>query len=242
MKIDKPKIIYSNKYNSYVKMSSDLQKYGWVNIKNGISKISIKNLEKEFNEISHRFCGYKLEAAIKKLNKRNKDKLHELCNLVQKSSSHIKLINNFETILKNITKKKNLIISLGQFILPGPPKDKRLVYNFHQESSYYKNYRKTIHFHFPIFNNANLKNGAMSALSKTHKLNRIKKNKIQKKVKGFTSITPKNINKLTKDFEHVVFDTKLGDLLIFDGNLIHKSNTNFSNNCRIVSVHRMAQI
>jgi ectoine hydroxylase-related dioxygenase (phytanoyl-CoA dioxygenase family) len=82
----------------------------------------------------------------------------------------------------------------------------------------------------------------MSALSKTHKLNRIKKNKIQKKVKGFTSITPKNINKLTKDFEHVVFDTKLGDLLIFDGNLIHKSNTNFSNNCRIVSVHRMAQI
>jgi len=51
-------------------MNSDLQKYGWVNIKNGISKISIKRLEKEFNEISQRFCGYKFETAIKKLNKK----------------------------------------------------------------------------------------------------------------------------------------------------------------------------
>ena len=239
---DKSKIIFSKKYNSNLKIDSDLEKYGWVNIKNGISKISIKKLEKEFNEISNRFCGYKFETAIKKLNKENKDKLHELCNIVQKSIPHIMMINKFDDILKKITKKKNLAINLGQFILPGPPNDKRLVYNFHQESNYYKNYKKTIHFHFPIFNNANLKNGAMSALSKTHKLNRIQENNIQKKIKGFLSIIPKNIKKLTKDFEHVVFNVNVGDLLIFDGNLIHKSNTNLSNNCRIISVHRMAQI
>ena len=238
----KPKIIFSKKYNSYLKMSFDFEKCGWVNIKNGISKISIKRLEKEFDQISHRYCGYNFETAIKILSKKGKDKLYELCSAVEKSTSHIVLINTFNSIIKKITKKKDPTISLGQFVLPGPPGDKRLVYNFHQESNYYKNYKKTIHFHFPIFNNANLKNGAMSALSKTHKLNRIEENKFQKKRKGFLSIIPKNINKLSKDFEHVVFDIKVGDLLIFDGNLIHKSNPNLSNNCRIVGIHRMAQI
>jgi ectoine hydroxylase-related dioxygenase (phytanoyl-CoA dioxygenase family) len=238
----KPKIIFSKSYNSYLKINSDFQKNGWVNIKNKISKISIKKLEKEFNEISNRFCGYNFEAAIKKFNKENKDKLYELCTTVEKSTSHIMLMNKFVNILKKITPKKNPSISLGQFVLPGPPNDKRLIYNFHQESNYYKKYKKTIHFHFPIFNNANLKNGAMSALSKTHKLDRIQENDIQKKRKGFLSIIPKNINKLTKDFEHVIFDIKVGELLIFDGNLIHKSNPNLSNNCRVIGIHRMAQI
>ena len=124
--------------------------------------------------------------------------------------------------------------------MPGPPKDKRLVYNFHQESSYYLDYKNTIHFHFPIYNNVNLENGAMSALSKTHKINRIKKNNFIKKKKGFLSIIPKNIEKLTNSYEHVVFELKIRDLLIFDGNLIHKSNLNKSNKCRVVCISRLA--
>ena len=237
-----PKIVLSKKYNSYSIMNSDFQKYGWVNIKNGISKTYIKKLEKEFNEISLNFCGQNFEKAIKILSKKDKDKLYFLCNTTQNSTSHILLINKFESMLKKITRKKNLTINLGQFVLPGPPADKRLVYNFHQESNYYKDFKKTIHFHFPIFNNANIKNGAMSALSKTHKLNRIEKNEFKKRKKGFLSITPKNINQLIKDFDHVVFDLKLGDLLVFDGNLIHKSNSNLSNKCRIIGIHRMAQL
>jgi len=66
----------------------------------------------------------------------------------------------------------------------------------------------------------------MITLSTTYRLQRVKKNKYTKKERGFPSIILKNIKKLAKGYEHVLFNLKVRDLLIFDGNLIHKSNTN----------------
>ena len=40
----------------------------------------------------------------------------------------------------------------------------------------------------------------------------------------------------------ITFDLKLGDLLLFDGNLIHKSNPNKTKKCRVIGIHRIAQI
>ena len=36
------------------------------------------------------------------------------------------------------------------------------------------------------------------------------------------------------------FELKIRDLLIFDGNLIHKSNPNKSKKCRVVGITRLA--
>ena len=82
----------------------------------------------------------------------------------------------------------------------------------------------------------------MSALSKTHRLQRVKKNEYTKKRRGFPSIIPKNIKKLAKGYEHVLFNLKVRDLLVFDGNLIHKSNTNQSTKCRVIGIHRMTKV
>ena len=51
---------------------------------------------------------------------------------------------------------------------------------------------------------------------------------------------PKNIDKLINSYEHVIFELKIRDLLIFDGNLIHKSNLNKSKKCRVVGITRLA--
>ena len=232
-------IKHPKNYKSLNEIVSQYNKYGWVSIKNAFSKIEIKKIEKDLDNLSKSLCNLKFQDAIIKLHKKDKEKLYKLCTAAGKTTSHLMLIKKFDDIFKKIFKKKTSI-NLGQFILPGPPKDKRLVYNFHQENNYYLDYKNTMHFHFPIYNNANLENGAMSALSRTHKINRIKQNHFSKKRKGFLSIIPKNIEKLIDTHEHDVFELKIGDLLIFDGNLIHKSNPNKSKKCRVVGITRLA--
>lgn len=66
--------------------------------------------------------------------------------------------------------------------------------------------------------------------------------KLLKKKGGFLSIIPKNIKQLVKEYEHVIFNLKVRDLLIFDGNLINKSNTNQSTKCRMIGFHRMTKV
>ena len=66
--------------------------------------------------------------------------------------------------------------------------------------------------------------------------------KLLKKKGGFLSIIPKNIKQLVKGYEHVIFNLKVRDLLIFDGNLINKSNTNKSTKCRMIGFHRMTKV
>ena len=233
------KIKYSKSYKSSNEIVSQYNKYGWVNIKNAFSKIEMKKIEHDLDNLSKSFFNLKFQEAIIKLHKKDKDKLYKLCTTAGKITSHLMLIKKFDDICKKIFKSKTSI-NLGQFILPGPPKDKRLVYNFHQENNFYLDHKDTLHFHFPLYNNANLENGSMSALSKTHKINRIKKNHFIKKKKGFLSIIPKNIDKLIYSYEHVIFELKIRDLLIFDGNLIHKSNPNKSKKCRVVGITRLA--
>ncbi len=237
-----PNIKFSINYFSNKEALYHFKKYGWVSLKNVITKKEIKNLEKDIDKISLKICGLKFQDAIKKFYIKNKKKLYEISIAVEKSSYNIFLANKFIDFYKKFSNENNSYINLGQYILPGAPGDKRLVYNFHQENSYFPKYKETIHFHFPLFHDATLESGAMSALSKTHKLGTIKRNKVEKQKKGFLSIIPKNIDQLVKNYEHDVFNLKISDLLIFSGNLIHKSNTNFSKKCRIIGIHRFAKI
>ena len=46
--------------------------------------------------------------------------------------------------------------------------------------------------------------------------------------------------RVSKKYDETVFELDLGDLLIFDGNLIHKSNFNKTQKARIVGIHRSA--
>ena len=238
----KLKIENSKNFTSNANIFSHLNKYGWVNLKNILSKEEVIELEFEINSISKKMSGYNFQTAVKKYYIKDKKKLYEICSNVEKTIANMRLLDKFTKIYKKITNKNEKFINLGQFILPGPPNDKRLVYNFHQEDSYYPKYKRTIHFHFPIFNSATIKNGAMSALSKSHKLGRIKDNNYNKIKKGFLSIVPRKINSLVKKYDHTCFHLDKRDLLIFYGELIHKSNSNLSKKCRVIGIHRFGQL
>jgi ectoine hydroxylase-related dioxygenase (phytanoyl-CoA dioxygenase family) len=83
------------------------------------------------------------------------------------------------------------------------------------------------------------KNGTMSVLTGSHKLGFIKKiAKDQKHKKSVYSYTPVNINRIIKKFKEKFINMRLGDIVMFDENIIHKSNKNSSNKIRFVGIIR----
>tara|TARA_B100000787_G_scaffold77993_1_gene57321 strand:- start:375 stop:1100 length:726 start_codon:yes stop_codon:yes gene_type:complete len=232
--------IKAKKFSSNKKINDHLNEFGWVNLKGLIPKNIIKKIYIDFNNLSQKMCGLNFKDAVIYLNKHNKNKLHRLSLDVAKTPNHMKLNEIFNKKYIEILNKKVLLVNFGQFVIPAHPSDKRLAYKFHQENNYYPHYDHTIHFHFALFDKATLKNGAMSALSKSHEMNRITDYKIIKQKKGVTSIVPKNIKEFSKKYDETLFELDIGDLLIFDGNLIHKSNYNKTKKARIVGIHRSA--
>ena len=115
---------------------------------------------------------------------------------------------------------------------------KRTAYRWHQEKPYYKNI-STIHFQFPILNAFSKKNGTMSVLSGSHKLGFIKKTiTSQQHKKSVYSYIPKDIRKIEKKFVEKSIIMKLKDIVVFDENVLHRSNKNLTNKIRFAGTVR----
>lgn len=123
----------------------------------------------------------------------------------------------------------------------GLPKDKRLAYDFHQESNYMKDYEDILNVHYPLFYQSNIKNGTMSALDKSHKLGRLEYDKKRYSNNSYTDLIPKEIEKHKSNFEEVHFQLDIGDVLYFHKDLIHKSNFNNTNKTRPVGIARLTE-
>lgn len=229
MKINK---LYSDNFN----------KNGYIIIKNFLSeKInnSFRNaliynyktyLDKKINKknISEIIAKYELE--------NNWDKLYYAFKKFSNSSQFKIVSNKLKKFIELNFKKKNRLINnaLGLAI----KKSNRTSYNWHQEKPYYKNI-STLHFQFPIMRSCTRKNGTMSVLTGSHKLGFIKKIKSdQLHKKSVYSYIPRNINVITKKFSEKFINMKLGDLVMFDENVIHKSNINRTNKIRFVGIIR----
>ena len=239
VKIKKPKSYLSRK-----QMIKDYDRFGWASSKNEIPKRLISNFSKISKQIAQKYGYSDMDDLAINLDRNDKKKLKKVLEDISK-------IREFKEIERYLFKKiKNLntlnakkIKVEATYFNPGLPKDKRLAYKFHQESSYlqgkYK-FNKTdiLSAHFPLIHNANKKNGSMSALNKSHLGGNFSAINIIGKKNGFKSFTPKNIKKIEKNFEEVQFKLNIGDVLFFTKNLIHKSNFNFSNKCRFIGIIR----
>ena len=238
VKIKKPKSYLSRK-----NIIKDYNRFGWASLKNEIPKKLINNFSKISKKIAQKYGYSDMDELVINLDKNDKK--------LKKVSEYISKITEFKEIEKYLFKKvKNFNSSQakkirieGTYFIPGLPKDKRLTYKFHQESSYlngkYKlNKTDIISAHFPLINDANKKNGTMSALNKSHLDGNYSAINITGKKNGFKSFTPKNIKTIKKNFEEVQFKLNIGDVLFFTKNLVHKSNFNYSNKCRFIGIIR----
>ena len=233
MKVEKAKLL--NKSSMKKKFNRD----GFIVLKNEIPKNLLYKIRKDWNKAFISKTSVNMNDGIKKLNKKNKSQLHQMCLDLPKSNNFLKVSDIVSKRYAQLYNKKT-IFCLDISLLPRIPKDKRLIYNFHQENHYYPNNKNVLTVYFPIFFNANKKNGSMSALSGSHKIGKIKKIKAIGKKNGFTSFLPINIENIKKKYDEIIFEAKVGDVVYFHQNLLHKSNFNFTNNCRIIGQFRLS--
>lgn len=228
---------------TYIK---NFKKNGYVVIRNFISKSSQDKLSKDL------IFSFQKNLKLKSINEKN---IHRILHNLERNSDYDGMYNSVKkfhqsnsfknTVEKivvfsnNIFKKKFKVINLG--MAQGMNNSNRTSYKWHQEKSYYKN-KNTLHFQFPILNKCNKKNGTMSVLKKSHLLGRVKKTKFFKKHnKSVSSKTPKNINKILKQFSEQFINLKKSDLILFHENLLHRSNKNFTNKVRFAGIVRVQE-
>lgn len=153
---------------------------------------------------------------------------------------HSITVNALERIIR-ILGDKGPVIDIESSYMLGLPKDSRLVYEFHQESSFYRNFDAFFNTHYPIFRRSTTINGTMSVLSGSHRLGDLSYTKNRKASNSYTDLIPKDINNIISKYDEVHLELDLGDCAIFHKDLIHKSNFNSSNLCRPVAVGRLTQ-
>ena len=215
---------------------------GWVSIKNSIKKPEIKEMQNDLNNFFKKHTGRNYNDAMIFLNKSNKKKLFNLYKISSKIYSIKKTIGRLSETVKILNNNlKYPVLQFESTYIGFLPKDKRLTYDYHQESSYQKNFQDLVSIHFPIFYKATVKNGTMSALNKSHKLGHLSYNKRRLSRDAFSNLIPKNINQIEKNFDEIHYELNVGDVLFFHKDLIHKSNFNNSNYCRPVGIGRCTQ-
>jgi|TARA_B100000768_G_C11158995_1_gene323700 ectoine hydroxylase-related dioxygenase (phytanoyl-CoA dioxygenase family) len=231
--------VRAKKFKKASEMKSFYDDFGWIVLKNYIKKPEIKDVQKSLNNFFYKKLKKNCLDALAYLNKKNKQKLHELHIQSSNLTSLKRVCTRLSEIQKVLLGKKNILMhEISVAYMLSLPKDQRLVYKYHQESNYMKNYGNILNIHFPIFHQSNFENGSMSALSGSHKLGNIKYQNKKKSKDSYTDKIPQNINMISRKYKEVLFELDVGDVVFFHKDLIHKSNFNHTKTSRPVGVGR----
>lgn len=227
----------SKKFKTEKEILSFYNENGWVLLKNIIRKRDLSNIQNDLNVFFNKNANKKFLDAIVHLNKTNKKKLHQFHIISRKIISVRELNLKLSTFQAILYPKKNIFEIASGYLL-NLPKDKRLTYDFHQESNFMKSFDDVLSIHYPIFHQSDEKNGSMSVLSGSHKLGNLDYYKSRKSNNSYTNLIPKNIEKIKKKYQEVLFQLNPGDAAYFHKDLIHKSNYNKTNLPRPVGIGR----
>ena len=217
---------------------------GYVSVKNLIPNELLEDIQNDLNKCFEEFSTggpTNYDSGVIYLNENDKSKLHELHIVTSKITSITALTKIFSETCKILGKSKSPVLEIASCYLISIPKDKRLIYDFHQESNYMKGFGDIFNFHYPIFRKSTTFNGTMSILPKTHTLGTLDYRKTRLANNSYTSLIPTNINEIKNNYEEVHCELELGDCVIFHKDLMHKSNFNHSDLCRPAGFSRLTQ-
>jgi ectoine hydroxylase-related dioxygenase (phytanoyl-CoA dioxygenase family) len=184
-----------------------------------------------------------IDAIITKLDQMDSSKLHQIQVAASRLASFHLLASKIYECIPLITGQAEVVFLNAVGFLLGIPDNQRLSYDWHQDGTYHMDGKASvIHVWCPIFMPTNIENGAMSLLQKSHKEPLLKYEKIKISAGGYTSNKPSNIFEKKSQYTELCCSLDLGDCLFFGDNLIHKSNINKTDQCRIVAVLKFSQI
>ena len=231
-------------FSSILVMQEFYQTWGYVALKNAIS---LELLEKVRGDLSTAFRTYAtdernlIDSAILNLNQSDKPKLHELHIATSKLSSIRTVEVLLSDLLKDISGLDAPILQITSGYLLGIARDERLVYDFHQESNYMKEFDDLLNVHYPLLRTSTTENGTMSILPGSHHYGTLSYNKSRHSNDSYTNLVPTNIEEIAATLPEFHCYLELGDVVIFNKDLIHRSNYNGSKLCRPVGVARFTQ-
>ena len=131
-------------------------------------KINNKKFKKNINSIKT------LDLFLKKLENYNKQYLFNFVNLINKMPSILNLIND-DKLLDVTSKilnedKKNLLLQSPSFLV-NMPRNKRILYHWHNAKNSYPKRNLYLNFWAPIITNKKSNNGTLCVAEKSHKKN-----------------------------------------------------------------------
>ncbi len=150
----------------------------------------------------------------------------------------------FLDLLRNLLRSdSNTLLIDGPALFVNRPHTERLLYKWHSEAHYYPKRRRFLNIWLPLFNDKSKKTGTMSFKIASHTsdfpfsdyqgFNRNSQNSANYFVQYEI---PSNF--LDQFSEHWC-ETRRGDLVIFDRNLVHRSNQNLSDSYSVALVARV---
>jgi hypothetical protein len=238
--------------------AEQLTESGFLIIRNFFNLEEILELESNFLEFyilqASKIQQYRDRALnIQKSNKSNAEKIDYILEMMEENdkealyqvqkffSSSPLIMNLFNGKLLNLcasilvsNNKRLLVEGPGLFI--NRPNTERLLYKWHSEVDYYPKRRRFLNIWFPIFRNKSKSNGTISFKEKTHKFSYPHSHYSC----GDSAFGQLEIPEFFLEGHSEIFiDAAPTDLVIFDRNLVHRSNANISKEYTYAVVSRI---
>jgi hypothetical protein len=235
---------FAKTYTSIEDLRRDYQRDGFVSIKELIPRGRLEKIEAELADTFSEFADdakHPIDSAIINLDREDKALLHELHMATTKLISLRSVFALLGDVVCDLSSKVEPIYEISGGYLLGIPTDTRLVYDFHQESNYMREFKEVFNFHFPLLRNSTRENGTMSVLAGSHKIGTVSFEKKRVSQNSYTNLVPTEIEKIQSEFPEVHCILEPGDCVVFHKDLVHKSNFNASKLCRPVGTARLTQ-
>lgn len=222
------------------------KKHGYIVIRDALNKKyikivfdSIKKNTNKYSKISKINPSKNIHNSLINLREKNKKNFSFLFDSLTTLNVNFKILteNNVVNLISKLLKVNvNLITLTDVTIRLDPPFDERNTLGWHQDSSYFRQNnsgKNGIALWSPI-NKLNKKHGFLEFIDKSHNLGSL--NVKKKKAAGKYISSKRNINEkkllyLKKNIKSV--DLKIGDILLMNLDLVHRSGKNISSEFRI---------
>ncbi|MCL0045709.1 phytanoyl-CoA dioxygenase family protein [Nitrospinaceae bacterium] len=237
-------IDFPREFQSSEEMQVFYSRYGYITLKRHIPSEYIEYVVNDLKTIFEPYASDKqnpVDSAIINLDKKDKKHLYELHMAALKLTSLKRLTFFLGETVKSISGGNAPVLEIVTSFLLNMPKDDRLVYDFHQESSYMKGFGDIFNVHYPLFRTSTIENGTMSILPGTHKLGNLEYEKSRKSNDSYTDLLPKNISEIIGSYPELHCYLEVGDVIFFHKYLTHKSNYNSSTLARLIGIQRLTQ-
>jgi ectoine hydroxylase-related dioxygenase (phytanoyl-CoA dioxygenase family) len=218
---------------------------GYVVAKEALSQSSLDRLRSDLNNLIDLFDhsldkGCSLDQKLIALNRHNQKALYHFQVHASKLASLSALSSDTHTLLSNLSEQPQHCLFLeGMGYVLGIPHSDRLSYGWHQDGTYHQQLSgNSVHVWFPIFSPVTLNNGAMSFLSGSNELGVLPYLKSKPHPDGYTTNLVSGIDEFVNQYDEVICDLNVGDCVFFDDMLIHRSNPNKTERCRVAGVFK----